>query len=195
MFVAMAMLFTFHAPRGAFYHAAPAWLPFALPMAVASVPGACATMARWWRFLGRRRTQSFVLFAGLAGAVVLSLVGSLAIYAGWREDRMVDETAGRLLAEIGDTDAVVMSDDPASLWQVSGHPGIPMPADPYPVVEQAIRAYDVEWVVVSLRHGASEDPLGLWEGAESIDADGNAATFLESDPALEGPNVRVFRVR
>ena len=34
MAVVMGLVFTFHAPRGAFYHSAPAWLPFALPMAV-----------------------------------------------------------------------------------------------------------------------------------------------------------------
>lgn len=195
VFVAMVLVFTFHAPRGAFYHSAPAWLPFAMPLAVAALPDTCRAGARWWRFLGRPRTHTFLLGAGLAGAVVLSVVGSLAIYAGWLEDRAVDQSAARLLQEAGATRAVVMSDDPASLWQLSGTPGIAMPADPYPVLDAVIRAYGVEWIVVSLRHGATADPLGLWEGAESLDGGGNQATFLESDPSFEAPNVRLYRVR
>jgi hypothetical protein len=164
-------------------------------MAVAAVPDACNALARWWRFLGRRRTQAFLTVAGLAGAVLLSVLGSLSIYAGWREDRAVDQAAGALLAGLGDPDAVVMSDDPAALWQVSGHPGVPIPADPYPVIETAIRAYGVEWLVVTRRHGEATDPLGLWEGAESVDDQGNGASFLASQPTFEAPNVRVYRVR
>ena len=195
IFLAMGLVFTFHAPRGAFYHSAPAWLPFAFPLAVAALPDACGAMARWWRFLGRPRTHTFLLVTGLAGAIVLSLVGSATIYAGWVEDRAIDLAAGRLLVDADLADAVVMSDDPAALWQVSGNPGVPLPADPYPVVEQVIRAYDVEWVVVSLRHGANEDPLGLWEGAESVDPHGNRATFLDAEPAFEAPGVRIYQVR
>lgn len=194
LFAAMVLIFTFHAPQGAFYHGAPAWLPFAMPIAVAAVPDACTVASRWWRFLGRPATHRFVLVVGLAGAGVLSVVGSLAIYAGWVDDRRIDTAAGGFFVGSGATAVVVMSDDPATLWHVSGNPGVPLPFDPYPVVEDVIRAYDVGWVVVSRRGGAAMDPLGLWEGAEAVDAGGNPASFLEADPAFEAPGVRIYRV-
>ena len=37
MFFVMGALFTFHAPKGAFYHSAPAWLPWALGISAAAV--------------------------------------------------------------------------------------------------------------------------------------------------------------
>lgn len=195
MFVVMALIFTFHAPKGAFYHSAPAWLPFALPMAVAAVPAASTAAGRYWHFLGRAATHRFLLVVGLLGAIVLSLVGSAALYAQWAGSRLLDETAGGYFSSHHLTDAVVMSDDPASLWQVSHNPGVPFPFDPYPVVERAIRAYGVQWVVVTRRDPATADPLGLWEGGASVDAEGNRASFLEAAPAFEAPGVRVFRVR
>ncbi|HET9877739.1 MAG TPA: hypothetical protein VFQ81_00335 [Candidatus Limnocylindria bacterium] len=194
VFAAMVLIFTFHAPHGAFYHGAPAWLPFAMPIAVAAVPDACVAASRWWRFLGRPATHRFVLVAGLAGAGILSVVGSLAIYGGWVDDRRIDTAAGSFFVDAGDTASVVMSDDPSALWHASGNPGVPLPFDPYPVVEQVIRAYDVEWVVLSRRGGAEADPLGLWEGAEAVDAAGNRASFLAADPAFEAPGVRIYRV-
>ncbi|HET7685474.1 MAG TPA: hypothetical protein VFM19_03605, partial [Candidatus Limnocylindria bacterium] len=149
---------------------------------------------RWWRFLGRPQTHRFLLVAGLAGAVILSLVGSAAIYDGWLEDRRIDRAAGEFLVAHTAPGDIVMSDDPSAVWQVSGRAGVPMPFDPYPVVEDVIRAYDVRWVVVARRDGAAMDPLGLWEGAEATDGTGHAATFLESDPIFETSGVRIYRV-
>ena len=68
MFVAMGLLFTFHAPKGAFYHSAPAWLPWAYGIAAAAVGPACTAAGRLWPFLRRPRTHRFVAVAGLAGA-------------------------------------------------------------------------------------------------------------------------------
>ena len=87
----MGLVFTFHAPKGAFYHSAGAWLPFALPLAVASLPGLCNGAGRWWPFLRRPATHRFLLVAGLVGAAVLSLVGSAVIVGQWNA---AHDTAG-----------------------------------------------------------------------------------------------------
>ena len=73
MFVVMGAVFTFHAPRGAFYHSAAAWLPFAMPLSVAALPGFATWAGRAWPFLRRPETHRFLLVAGLAGALALSL--------------------------------------------------------------------------------------------------------------------------
>jgi hypothetical protein len=191
----MGAVFTFHGPKGAYYHASEAWLPFALPMAVAAIAPACTAAARWWRFLRRPATHRVLLVVGMLGAVLLSLVASASLYAQWSASHQLDEAAGSYFTTNHLTDAVVMSDDPSSLWQVSRNPGVPFPFDPYPVVEQVVREYHVQWVVVTRRDPALPDPLGLWEGAESVDAQGNRAEFLESEPAFEAPGVRIYAVR
>ena len=195
MFVVMGAVFTFHGPKGAYYHASEAWLPFALPMAVAAIAPASTAAGRWWRFLRRSATHRFLLVVGMLGAVLLSLVASASLYTQWAASHKLDEAAGSFFTTNHLTDAVVMSDDPSALWQVSRNPGVPFPFDPYPVVEQVVRAYGVQWVVVTRRDPALPDPLGLWEGAESVDGQGDRADFLASDPAFEAPGVRIYAVR
>ncbi|MDH4334668.1 MAG: hypothetical protein OEW24_05325, partial [Chloroflexota bacterium] len=93
-----------------------------------------------------------------------------------------------------DPSAVVMAYDPAALRALSGNPGVAPPFDPYPVIDQVVEAYDVRWVVVTLRDGETRDPLGLWDGAQATDADGNHPAFLDTRPAFEAPGVRVYAV-
>ena len=83
MFFAMGFFFTFHAPRGAFYHSAPAWLPWAFAVAAAAVGPACTAAGRWWRFLRRPPTHRFIAVAGLVGAVALSVISSATLFAQW----------------------------------------------------------------------------------------------------------------
>jgi hypothetical protein len=68
------------------------------------------------------------------------------------------------------------------------------PFDPYPVIEDVVRAYDVRWVIVALREEATTDPLGLWDGGEAVDSEGNQADWLADEPAFEADGVRVFAV-
>jgi hypothetical protein len=195
MFVAMGAIFTFHAPHGAYYHSAAAWLPFAFPMAVAAAGPALTSMGRAWAFLRRPQTHRFVEIAALVGAIVLSLIGSASLYHLWESSHQRDVAAAEYLQEAGLTDDVVLYGDPASLWHLSANPGVAAPFDPYPVVEEVVRAYDVRWVIVTLREDADIDPLGLWNGCEAIDSQGNQATWLECDPAFETDGVRIFAVR
>jgi hypothetical protein len=194
MFVLMGGLFTFHAPRGAYYHSAPAWLPIAIPMALAAVPNVAASVGRLWPFLRRPQTHRFLAVAGTVGAVVLSLVGSVEIWREWDRSHRLDVAAAEFFAAEAAADDVVMSGDPASLALLSGNPGVATSFDPYPVLEQIVDAYGVEWVMVQLPEGAEIDPLGLWEGGAAEDAEGNRAAWLEDDPAFEFKDVRVFAV-
>lgn len=193
MFTAMILVFTLHAPKGAFYHSAPAWLPFALPLAVAALPRASVGAGRVWPFLQRPATHRFLLVVGIAGAIALSTVGSLAIWGQWERAHRQDVTVVEFLSSRADATDVVMSDDPAALWNEGRIRGVPIPFDPYPVIELVVRAYDVEWVVVARREGAP-DPLGLWEGGGAVDGLGNPAWFLGTEPVFESEGVRVFRV-
>ncbi|MEK6191318.1 MAG: hypothetical protein AABM41_03215 [Chloroflexota bacterium] len=203
MFFAMGAVFTFHAPHGAYYHSAAAWLPFAIPMAVASTGPVLTALGRWWAFLRRPPTHRFVDVAALVGAIVLSVIGSLTLYNLWDYSHGREEAAATYLEEAGLTDDTILYGDPSSLWHLTGNPGVPAPFDPYPVIEQVVRAYDVRWVIVTLREGGTSDPLGLWYGCAAQDsADNNAwtggpdttATWLSCEPVFETEGVRIFAV-
>jgi 4-amino-4-deoxy-L-arabinose transferase-like glycosyltransferase len=194
VFVAMGLVFTFHAPKGAFYHSAGAWLPFALPLAVASLPGAASAAGRWWPFLRRPATHRFLLVAGMAGAAVLSLAGSAVLLGQWRgaHDRLA--MAAGYLRDSGATDDRVLAYDPAALHALTGSPGVAPPFDPFPTIAEVVNAYDIRWVVVTLQPGETRDPLGLWDGANATDSLGTHPDFLPAEPAFEAPGVRVYEV-
>ena len=193
MFLVMGAVFTFHAPKGAFYHSSLAWLPFAAALAAANLAPAATAAGRAWPFLRRAATHRFLALAGLAGAVSLSLVGSAVLLTQWSDAHARLAQAAAFLAENGHGD-VVLAYDPAALHQLSGNPGVAPPFDPFPTIGQVVHAYGVEWVVVTLRPGETRDPLGLWDGALGTDALGGHPDFLPRDPAFEAPRVRVYRV-
>jgi uncharacterized protein YbjT (DUF2867 family) len=135
-----------------------------------------------------------VLVAGLAGAVALSVVGSAILHAQWSRSRERDEQAAAFLLREARRSDVVMSSDPASIYPLSGNPGVAAPFDPYRVIEQVVRAYGVDWVIVTRPGPGTTDPLGLWEGAAATDIEGEHPSFMPAQPAFEGDDVRVFRV-
>jgi hypothetical protein len=62
------------------------------------------------------------------------------------------------------------------------------------VLESIVEAYGVEWVMVQLPEGQDIDPLGLWHGGASVDAEGNRASWLAAEPALDIPELRIYQV-
>ena len=194
MFAAMGLVFTFHAPHGAYYHSAAAWLPFAFPMAVAAAGPVLTALGRAWAFLRRPQTHRFVEVAALVGAIVLSLVGSASLYRLWETSHRRDLAAAQYLTDAGLTDATLLYGDPASLWHLTGNPGVAAPFDLYPVIEEVVRAYEVELVIVILRDDATIDPLGLWLGGNAVDGDGNRADWLATEATFEADGIRIFAV-
>jgi len=194
MFLAMGAVFTFHAPKGAFYHSSLAWLPFAAPLAVASLAPLATAAGRAWPFLRRPATHRFLAVAGLVGAIVLSLAGSAVLIGQWSDAHARLRQAAQFLEGADAQSEVVMAYDPAALHALSGNPGVAPPFDLFPIIGQVVEAYRVKWVVVTLAPGETRDPLGLWEGAAATDSAGNHPDFLPLEPDFSAPRVRVFRV-
>jgi hypothetical protein len=194
MFIVMGAVFTFHAPKGAYYHSAGAWLPFAFPLALMGVGPACEAAGKAWPFLRRAGAQRFLVVAGIVGAVVLSLVGSATLYSQWSVSRGRDLSAAAFLNRAARQGDVVMSSDPASLYPLTGLSGVAAPFDPFAVVSRVIDAYGVDWVVVTRPEPGTTDPLGLWNGAAAVDITGAHPAFLGPQPAFEAGNLRIFRV-
>jgi 4-amino-4-deoxy-L-arabinose transferase-like glycosyltransferase len=194
MFIVMGAVFTFHAPKGAFYHSAGAWLPFALAVSVAAVGQVCTAAGRAWPFLRRPQTHRFVMVAGAAGAIALSVIGSVTLYDQWSRSRDIESEAAAFLVSAANRTDVVMSSDPASLYPLTGNPGVAAPFDPYSVIERVVDAYGVDWVVVTRPGPGKTDPLALWNGASAVDITGAHPSFLGADPAFERGDLRIFRV-
>ena len=194
MFVAMGAVFTFHAPKGAYYHSALAWLPFAAGLAAANLAPSATWAGRAWPFLRRPATHRFLSIAGLLGAGVLSIAGSAVLIGQWADahDRLA--LAAGFLERQGATADRVMAYDPAALHELSGNPGVAPPFDAFLVVGKVVDAYQIRWVVVTLQSGELRDPLGLWDGAAATDADGNHPRFLPAQPAYAAAGVRIYQV-
>jgi hypothetical protein len=194
MFFVMGAIFTFHAPKGAFYHSAPAWLPWAFAISVAAIGPACTAAGRYWAFLKRPATHRFIAVAGVVGAGALSVIGSATLYADWDHSRVRDAEAAAFLREAADPDDVVMASDPASLYPLTGLRGLAAPFDPFNVIGEVVDAYDVRWVVVLSPGDGQPDPLNLWDGAAGVDSEGEHPAFLPDEPAFEGTDLRIYEV-
>jgi len=195
MFVAMGAIFTFHAPKGAYYHSALAWLPLGAGLAVANLGPAATSLGRAWPFLRRAATHRFLAVAGLLGALALSAVGSAVVVGQWADAHDKLALAAGFLERQGATADRVLAYDPAALHELSGNPGVAPPYDGFSTIGEVVDAYHLRWVVVTLRPGETRDPLGLWNGAAAVDAAGDHPLFLPTEPAFEAPGVRVFEVR
>ena len=194
MFAVMVLIFTEHAPKGAFLHTAPAWLPIAIPLGVASVAPASSALGRWWRFLGRLRTHRFIEIVGVAGAIVLAIAGAVGLLAQWEVRQARHEAAAAFLRDATTEDEVLFAADPSSLYLLTGLRGVATPFDPFPVIDEVVRAYGIDWVVVVLEPGTAGDPLSLWDGAASVDSNGESPAFLPEAPAFEADGVRIYSV-
>jgi len=195
MLLAMVLLFTEHAPKGAFLHTAPAWLPIAFPMAIAGIAPLANTIGRGWPFLRRPATHRFVEVVGVAGAVVLAGAGAASLSDQWTTRAERHAAAAEFLQRTASADDVLLAADPSSLYLLTGLRGVAMPFDPFSVLAQVIDAYDIDWVVVTLGPDETRDPLGLWDGASAIDTTGASPGFMPDAPAFEAEGVRVFEVR
>ena len=151
-------------------------------------------IGRFWPPLRLPKAHRFITVAAVAGAVVVSVAGSAMLHQRWESSRVRDEAAAAFFVERGLTDDVVMHGDPLTLHQISGNPAVAPPYDPYPVIQRVAEAYDVRWLVITLGDESTRDPLGLWEGGESVDREGNRATWLADEPAFEADGVRIYEV-
>lgn len=196
MLVFMGGLFTFHAPRGLFNHHAAAWLPIAAPMGVLGVVPLATALGRWWRFLGRPATHRFLVVASLGAAVTISVTTSALLLQSWHADIAAAHRVEAFLDANAGPGAVVMHRDAPLLSTITGYPAVGLPYDPFPVIEDVVRAYGVDWYVAQRQtQGDRVEPTGLWEGGRAIDSEGNQADWLEETPAYDDGQLRIFAVR
>jgi hypothetical protein len=151
LFAFSGLLFAIHVPFGTFLHSAVALVPHAYLLAVIGITAVIAWVAA-------RRPHWNVLLATrnfTAAAVVIAALGSAgATWRGesnWRAEDAVRAPIFQALASAPAGERV-MSPDAGAYRYHAGRPGIVTPNDPLPIVEQAVRAYDIRWLVLERDH-------------------------------------------
>jgi 4-amino-4-deoxy-L-arabinose transferase-like glycosyltransferase len=151
LFAFSALLFAVHVPYGTFLHSAVALVPHAYLLAligVGALVGWVAARRPQWN--APRATRVFTAMAVVV-VVVGAVGGTWLVSSRWRAERDVRVAVAAGLADAPPTDRL-MSPDSGAYRYFAGRAGIVTPDDPLPVVEQALRAYDIRWLVLERDH-------------------------------------------
>ncbi len=147
LFAASGLLFAVHVPHGTFIHSAAALLPHTFLLVIVGVEAAVEAAAR--RRPSWHAPQATRVFVAGASVVTLfgAIMGTLTTVGQWQAVRAPQLAVTRAFADIAGTD-LVMSADPGAVRWLTGHGGIVTPNDTLPVIEQALRDYDVRWLLL-----------------------------------------------
>lgn len=164
LFLVHSLAFTFPGPRGGFFHASTAILPF-LHIAAAE---ALHSVIRW---AGRRRRwpvrQSQAVFS--VATVVLALILSVYAMAGRQATRpdlqsLYSGIHERILEEDPE-EATVMVGNPPAFWYATRQPALMVPNADLETVLDVCERYDVGYLILDHNH---PPPLGdVYEGRVS----------------------------
>jgi hypothetical protein len=147
LFAASGLLFAVHVPNGTFLHSAVALVPYAYIAGLVGIEGTVAAIARHratWS--APQATRIFTVMA--VGAVaVIAVVATVITARGWQRAQDIAVAVAAPLAGVPVGERI-MSPDAGAFWYLAGRPGIVTPEDPLPVVEDALRRYDVRWLIL-----------------------------------------------
>ncbi|CAN5793105.1 hypothetical protein BH24CHL8_BH24CHL8_01130 [soil metagenome] len=151
LFAFSALVFAVHVPHGTFLHSAVALLPHAYLLGLVGVERTVrAVAARRSGWDPERASREFVAIA--VGTMVVGAVGASALTSrSWSADRQVREGISAALRDVPAGDRL-MSPDAGAYRYHAGRAGIVTPDDPLPVIESALRTYDVRWLVLERAH-------------------------------------------
>jgi Dolichyl-phosphate-mannose-protein mannosyltransferase len=158
LFAFSGILFAVHVAQGTFLHSAVALVPHAYLLAVAGIGVAVRWVAaRRPSWDGPRATRNFtVILVGVT--LMFSALATWRVLGTWSAEEALRRPIAEALADTGPASKggapgdVVMSADPGAYRFLAGSPGIVTPNDPLPVVEEAMRAYGVRWLVLERAH-------------------------------------------
>ena len=148
LFAASGLLFAVHVPHGTFIHSAVALLPHTFVLVLVGVRGVVEWVARRRPWDVERATRIFA--AGtVAVAVVGAVVYSSATFGQWQRCAR-HAAAARRSGRYRAAPRQMSSCPPirARYSYLSGRPGVVTPYDDLATIEQAMRAYDVRWLVL-----------------------------------------------
>jgi hypothetical protein len=75
------------------------------------------------------------------------VVATVVTARGWQRAQDIAVAVAAPLVDVP-ADERIMSPDAGAFWYLAGRSGIVTPEDPLPVVEDALRRYDVRWLIL-----------------------------------------------
>jgi hypothetical protein len=204
LFLFSALVSAVHVPFGTFIHSAVALVPHAYLLAVLGI-GAVVTWVADRRPAWRPAVATRRFTAMAAGVAVLgALAASVVLARAWSTERDGRAPLLAALERVAGPHDRVMSPDAGAYRYLGGWPGIVTPDDPLPVVEQALRLYDVRWLALERDHittslapllAGDERPEWLSDPVVVVD-DPSAEVDSEAGggPATALPRAALFRV-
>lgn len=157
LFLAAGLLFAVHVPNGTFLHSAVALIPYSYLLCLVGIGGVVAAVAR--RRAGWDAPRASRVFTAMAVVAVvgMGIVATFLTARNWRDVRDMSLAVAAPLADAPPDDRI-MTPDPGGFRYLTGRAGIVTPEDPLPVVEEALRRYDIRWLI--LERAFSTLPLG-----------------------------------
>jgi hypothetical protein len=151
LFTFSALLFAVHVPYGMFLHSAVALVPHAYLAGLVGIAVAVDAVARRRTSWDAQRARRVISMMVVGGVVLGSVGGSLVMLRTWRAEM---DTRAPIVAGLADAPAAdrVMSPDAGAYRYLAGRSGIVTPDDPLDVVEDALRAYGIRWLVLERDH-------------------------------------------
>ncbi|MEX2546497.1 MAG: glycosyltransferase family 39 protein [Chloroflexota bacterium] len=147
LFAASGLLFAVHVPFGTFIHSAVALLPHTFLLVTAGIAAAVAWIAARRPTWQPRRATAVFTYGAVAVVVVGAALQSVATVSHWAQVRGVQQELAASVRATPHTDRI-MSADAGAYHYLTGRQGIVTPNDPLPVIEDAMRAYDVRWLLL-----------------------------------------------
>jgi hypothetical protein len=147
IYLTHALAFTFPGPRGGFFHASAAMLPFLFTAGGEGLEVAVAWAARQRRWNPRQAQWVF-------GVAVVVLAALLGVYAAahrlpaWRQTDRFYEEIGQWLTQGGMAGETVMVANPAAFWYHTGYPAVVVPNGGVEAVLAAADRYGVRYVLL-----------------------------------------------
>jgi hypothetical protein len=145
--LAHSLAFTFPGPRGGFFHASAAALPFFF---AAGASGLAASI----RWVGVRRrwrvgqAQAVFFAAAVVGALALSAYAAWGKVPAWRAADEAYLRLGDWLERNAPSGARVMVGNPPSFWYHAQKPAVVVPNGDLDTLLAVARQYDVEYVMI-----------------------------------------------
>ena len=143
-----ALISAVHVPGGTFIHSAVALVPHAFILILEGVAVAIGWVAARRRAWNRDSATRVFTTATIGFGVILAVVASLFVHAGWAQKRADRTAEAEALALVADPDARVMSIDASGTFYASGHGGVVTPNDPIDTIHDVAAAYRIEWLVL-----------------------------------------------
>jgi hypothetical protein len=195
LYFVMTLVFTFPGPRGGLLHSGPALLPFyfaVVPVAVQRAVGWIAARRSGWRV--KKASRVFLAGFGVIAALltlavfVVRVVGTNPARPAWNQADLAYEAAGAWLDQAGDTEGIVVVNNPPAFHYFTGHPAVVVPNGGAEALMAVARDFSARWVVLDTNVPDALRPV--YAGTESVPCLRQAAAFSD---ALARP-VYLFRV-